>query len=176
MFDRIEGEIGNVTVLLNHATIDATGRSREDVETIVQADAGDVLMSMFLCSREFASRYRGNHGHVVNIAPWRLSSDGENQADEGNSGSSVVLLTRSLSLELRPEMRVNCVTPVFHSEGSRMKQFQLSGLRSLYEVIGDPGRGKAATADQVFQIIVFILEETRYLSGVNFFVDGGFQI
>ena len=103
------------------------------------------------------------------------------KARRGNSAyasskGAVVMLTRSLALELAPEIRVNCVNPV-STDTPMLPKFMASApdpAAVRQAVTASIPLGRLATAEDVANAALFLASsEAAMITGVNLPVDGG---
>jgi NAD(P)-dependent dehydrogenase (short-subunit alcohol dehydrogenase family) len=113
-FDRVEADLGPVTVLVNNAAGNfpspAEKISPNGWRSIVQI----VLDGTFFCSREFANRRLavGGGGSIVNIVATYAWTGGPATAPSAAAKAGVVNLTQTLAVEWAPDnIRVNSIAP-----------------------------------------------------------------
>ena len=92
-----------------------------------------------------------------------------NPAAYAASKGGLIQLTRWLATVLAPEIRVNCISPggVFRDQPSSFVQAYESRT---------PLKRMATEADIVGAMMFLTLGESRYITGQNLMVDGGFSI
>ncbi|WP_146074183.1 SDR family NAD(P)-dependent oxidoreductase, partial [Vibrio hyugaensis] len=129
MFERIDRELGQVSVLVNNAGIlHKQCRLEEMTADRINAILTNNVTSYFLCSREavkrMSTRHGGNGGVIVNVSSGASRSGSPNEyIDYAASKGAIDTLTKGLSLEVAAEgIRVNCVRPGLiytdmHSDG-----------------------------------------------------------
>ena len=131
MFDAARERFGGVDVLVNNAGINRDGpfldMSDADWRQVLDA----VLTGTFICSQEYARRYTGPEGHIVNLgAPTGLSGR-KNGANYCSAKAGVLTLTKCLALELAPRIKVNCVTPGHVKTEELVERFGLDRPENL---------------------------------------------
>jgi NAD(P)-dependent dehydrogenase (short-subunit alcohol dehydrogenase family) len=134
MFDRVAGELGPVTVLVNNAGILHQQMRFDEMSVERWRELLDVnVIGAFLCAREAArrmsTRHGGSGGVIVNVssAASYLGSPGE-YVDYAASKAAIDTMTIGLGKELADEgVRVNAVRP-----GVVYTEIHASG--------GEPGR------------------------------------
>lgn len=113
-------------------------------------------------------RERG-YGRIVNFSS--ISYAGEKgQSDYAAAKAAVVALTRSLAMELAPEININCVAPglIETSVMERMETAVVDGFRNACALkrLGKP--------EEIAQAVLFLAsEEASYITGELLRVSGG---
>ena len=167
---------GGLDVLINNAGI----FTRSRIEDIEEAD-WDAVMAANIKSVQFCTKYaipalRTAQGSIVNIA----SESGLNGYPETSaycaSKGAVVNLTRSMAMELAPEIRVNALCPgVVETDMSR----------AGFAVDGDEDEGirrqhlayplqRIGTLEQSAEAVLFLASEgAGFISGAALPMEGG---
>jgi acetoacetyl-CoA reductase/3-oxoacyl-[acyl-carrier protein] reductase len=78
-----------------------------------------------------------------------------------------------MALELAPRIRVNCVTPGYINTAEVIERYNLDEQENLQRAISGIPMSRLGTPADVFQIIDFIVNTSSYVTGQNYFVDGG---
>jgi acetoacetyl-CoA reductase/3-oxoacyl-[acyl-carrier protein] reductase len=78
-----------------------------------------------------------------------------------------------MALELAPRIRVNCVTPGYINTAEVIERYNLDEQENLQRAISGIPMSRLGTPVDVFQIIDFIVNTSSYVTGQNYFVDGG---
>jgi len=98
------GKFGQADILVNNAAIFEAGTLSSTSEDAWERHVSINLKSPFFLSQAFAGRLKlGQRAHIVNLADWRAARPGP--------GHLVYTLTKSLALELAPEVQVNAIAP-----------------------------------------------------------------
>ncbi|MET0378548.1 MAG: SDR family oxidoreductase [Spongiibacteraceae bacterium] len=113
-FDKIEAEMGPITVLINNAAgnfpVPAEKMSPNAWRTVTDI----VLDGTFFCSSEFGRRRMaaGGGGSILNIGATYAWTGGPGTAHSAAAKAAVDNLTKSLAVEWAPDnIRVNCLAP-----------------------------------------------------------------
>ncbi len=130
------------------------------------------LTSIFLCTKHAEAQLRLAKGGVVNIASTRaLMSEANTEAYSASKGG-VVALTHALAVSLGPEVRVNCVSPGWietggwQNESKKVVHTEADKAQHLVGRVGEP--------EDVAAMVAYLLsEESGFISGQNFVIDGG---
>jgi NAD(P)-dependent dehydrogenase (short-subunit alcohol dehydrogenase family) len=178
MFDRVERELGAVTLLVNNAGILHQQMDFADMDRERWAQLFDVnVIGSFLCAREAVRRMSttrgGNGGAIVNVssAASYIGSPGE-YVDYAASKAAIDTLTIGLGKEVADEgIRVNAVRPgVIHT--------------GIHASGGEPGRvervapgvpmRRGGDPDEVARTILWLgSDEASYVTGALLNCSGG---
>ena len=173
MFDAARERFGGVDVLVNNAGLNKDGpfldMSDEDWRLVLDA----VLTGTFICSQEYARRYTGPEGHIVNLGATTGVSGRKNGANYCSAKAGVLTLTKCLALELAPRIRVNCVTPGHVKTEELVERFGLDRPENLERALGAIPLGRLGRPEEVCQVVLFLVGQSGYVTGQNFIVDGG---
>ncbi|MGZ4386055.1 MAG: SDR family NAD(P)-dependent oxidoreductase [Gaiellaceae bacterium] len=173
LFDRVAAELGQVDVLVNNAGINRDAPflelSEEDWETVTAT----ILGGTFACSQEFARRYRGESGNIVNIGAVTGLSGRRNGANYCSARAAVLVLTRCMALELAPRIRVNTVTPGKMDTEEVRTRYRLDDPEAKARFAKDVPLQRMGRPEDVAEMIAFLVSADRYVTGQNVLVDGG---
>ena len=173
LFDRAYDRFGRVDVLINNAGINQDAPFLEMTDDHWSTVITTILTGTFICSQEFAFRYTGDEGHIINIGALTAIRGRKNGANYCSARAGVLTLTQCLALELAPRIRVNCVTPGFINTDEVLERYELQRPENLEHALSGIPLGRLGTPDDVFRMIHFIVGESSYVTGQNFLVDGG---
>lgn len=173
LFDQIYQSLGRLDVLVNNAGVNRDrpflDMPAEDWETVIST----VLTGTFLCSQEFARRYSGSEGNIINLGAVTALQWRKNGANYCSARAGVLALTKCLALELAPRIRVNTVTPGRIETEELRARYHLADDQNRLRLEQDiPLRRLGQPAD-IAEMIVFLATSGRYITGQNFLVDGG---
>lgn len=126
------------------------------------------LTGAFLCIKHCISQLHKNRGSIVNMASTRaLQSEGYDYPYSASKGG-LVSLTHALSVDLGPQVRVNCISPGWinsHHEELKKKDHQQHPV------------GRVGKPEDIAQMVAFLIShESSFITGQNFIVDGGMTI
>lgn len=113
-FDRIEAELGPITVLINNAAGNFPVPAEAMSPNAWRAVTDIVLDGTFFCSTEFGRRRlaAGGGGAILNIGATYAWTGGPGTAHSAAAKAAVDNLTKSLAVEWAPDnIRVNCLAP-----------------------------------------------------------------
>lgn len=178
LFDRVDGELGRVTALVNNAGILERHMCVEEMDAgrLTRVLAANVIGS-FLCAREavkrMSTRHGGPGGAIVNLssAASRLGSPNE-YVDYAASKGAIDTFTIGLAKEVAAEgIRVNAVRPGviytdIHADGGEPGRVDRvkSGVPML----------RGGQPEEVAKAILWLLsDEASYSTGAILDVTGG---
>jgi len=173
MFDKVVTNYGRVDVLICNAGINTDGpflkMSDEQWQTVIDTN----LTGTFICAQEFASLFRGDIGHIITVSASTGITGRKNGCNYCSAKGGVLTLTKCLALELAPTIRVNCIVPGRINTEEVMTRLNLHDKRNYDFAISSIPMGRLGTPDDVFRVAEFIIEDSAYITGQNFFINGG---
>lgn len=167
-------QLGRIDVLVNSAGIDGAGAGALDLapadwRRVLEAN----LTGPFLVARAVARHMAACGGAIVNVASLNGLAAEPNFADYNSSKGGLVMLTRSLALDLvGRNIRVNAVCPGYiltpMTEGYAADPATGAAIRAAIPMgrFGDPAEVAAAIA-------FLASDEASYITGELLVVDGG---
>jgi len=125
------------------------------------------LKGPFLASQAVAPHMlaRGQ-GLILNITDLSAFQTWPGYAHHAAGKAGLVALTKSLAVELAPEIRVNAIAPgtVLLPEDAPPEKIDWAVDKSLLKRVGEP--------EDVARLVVFLIE-SEFTTGSVYFVDGG---
>ncbi|MBT7664869.1 MAG: SDR family oxidoreductase, partial [Rhodospirillaceae bacterium] len=103
--------LGGLDILVNSAGVATTLPIEDGDEAIWDAIVDVNLKGTYFCCRAAMPALRESGGNIVNIASTEGLMGLKGASIYCASKGGVVLLTRALSAELAPDVRINCVCP-----------------------------------------------------------------
>ncbi len=173
MFDQVTTHFKQIDVLVNTAGLNIDKPFLEMTDEDWSVVLGTILTGSFICSQEFARRYRGDSGHIINIGAVTALRGRRNGANYCCARAGILTLTKCLALELAPRIRVNCVTPGYINTAEVIARYHLDQQENLERALTGIPMSRLGTPEDVFQVIDFIVNTSGYVTGQNYFVDGG---
>lgn len=166
MFAQVERTMGRLDVLVNNASVFASGAILEVTLEEWQSTLAVNLTAPFLCSQHAARLMGEQGGSIINILdvsafrPWKTYSH------HSVSKAGLKMLTEVLALSLGPRIRVNGVAPgpMLRDEGNSPEQWERIGQRLPLKRTGDPS--------DVARAVAFLATEP-FITGAVIRVDGG---
>jgi NAD(P)-dependent dehydrogenase (short-subunit alcohol dehydrogenase family) len=166
LFQSVEGMFGHLDGLVNNAarftTIDPLKVTESDWDFIHSVN----LKATFFCCQQGALLMgKSGGGRIVNLSSLGGIRPWSNHAHYCASKAGVIMLTRALAKAFAPGITVNSVAPgviPFDDEDARIER-----------LIARTPAGRAGTADEIADAVVFFLTASNFVTGQILAVDGG---
>ena len=166
LFSDVQQHFGKLDGLVNNAA----RFMRKDPLEITETDWDFVhsvnLKATFFCCQQGAKRMlAGDGGKIVNISSLGGIRAWPDHAHYCASKAGVIHMTRALAQAWAPNITVNSVAPgviPFGEPDERVKR-----------LIAKTPAGRAGTADEIADAVVFFLTATNFITGQVLAVDGG---
>jgi NAD(P)-dependent dehydrogenase (short-subunit alcohol dehydrogenase family) len=164
---------GKLFVLINNAAIQIIKKIK-DIEYNDWKETLDTnLLAPFWLIKEFEQELRKNKGSIINIASIHTYLTKAKFTVYATSKGALVALTKVLSLELAPEVRVNAIVPAATDTPMLREGFRDNpkGLKILgeYHPIG-----RIATPEEIAKAALFLGSDmASFITGSVLNVDGG---
>ena len=165
LVDEVVGGLGRLDVLVNNAGISLAKPALElTVEDFDAVFAVDVRAAFLLSVAAAEPMRRQGNGAIVNVTSVHEHVPRPGLALYSAAKAALGMLTRSLALELAPEIRVNAVAPGAIATERNVEADSLSDEIPL---------GRPGTPEEVAAVVSFLAgDESAYVSGASFVVDG----
>ena len=171
-FDKMDKTLGGIDVLISNAGISV----RCDALDIPYAQWKKVLDinlgGMFLCAKEAGRRMKAQGDGVILMTASTNGTEGHRwYADYNASKAGVILLTKTLALELAPAVRVNCICPGYVLTPMQRAEYTDEMLAKVNE--GIPMK-RHASPEEIAALYAFLAsDDARYFTGADIRIDGG---
>jgi NAD(P)-dependent dehydrogenase (short-subunit alcohol dehydrogenase family) len=171
-FARVDDLLGGVDVLVANAGISV----RRPFLEIREADWRRVLdvnlTGAFLCAQQAARRMTAADGGTILFTASTNGLTGHPlYADYNASKAGVILLARTLALELAPSVRVNAVCPGYVLTPMQEAEYT---AEMLAEVDASIPLGRHARPEEIAALFAFLAsDEGAYVTGAAITADGG---
>lgn len=167
MFREIRERVGRLDGLVNNAA----RFTQFDPLQITEADWDFIhsvnLKATFFCCQQGALLMRENGGgRIVNISSMGGIRPWADHVHYCASKAGVIHMTRALAIALAPEISVNSVAP-------GVIPFDESGEARIQSLVERTPAGRAGTADEIADAVVYFLTATKFVTGQLVAVDGG---
>jgi pteridine reductase len=131
---------------------------------------GSNLKAPLFLSQEAAPHLKNQLGCIVNIVDIHADRPLKNYVIYSSAKAGLSSLTRSLALELAPEIRVNGVSPgpILWPENDEWKDLSVRQSiisKTLLKRMGEP--------DDIARTVLFLIADAPYITGQIIAVDGG---
>ncbi len=172
MVDRVEAELGALSVVVNNA-----GITRDNVVMLMSPDDFDAvvrthLRGTFLVSKAASRKMlRRRTGAIVNVSSVVGRRGNAGQANYAAAKAGIIGLTKSLAKELGArDIRVNAVAPGYID--TPMTRALSDDVRAAIVAV-TPLKGIGAAADVANAVLFLASPLARYITGCTLPVDGG---
>jgi meso-butanediol dehydrogenase/(S,S)-butanediol dehydrogenase/diacetyl reductase len=171
-FAKVDELLGGVDVLVANAGISV----RKPFLEIEEADWRRVLdvnlTGVFHCAQQAARRMAAGDGGVILMTASTNGLTGhEYYADYNASKAGVILLARTMALELAPTVRVNAVCPGYVLTPMQKAEYTPEMLERVNESIP---LGRHAKPEELAALYAFLAsDEGAYFTGAVISMDGG---
>lgn len=171
-FEHVDAVLGGVDVLVANAGISI----RKPFLELEEADWRRVLdvnlTGVFHCAQEAARRMDAGDGGVILMTASTNGLTGhERYAGYNASKAGVILLARTMALELAPRIRVNAVCPGYVLTPMQRAEYTPEMLARVNEQIP---LGRHAEPEEVAALYAFLAsDEGAYFTGAVISIDGG---
>jgi NAD(P)-dependent dehydrogenase (short-subunit alcohol dehydrogenase family) len=158
---------GRVDVLINNASIWLKAPVLEITEEQWDLSLDVNLKGPFLASQAVAPyMQKQGQGVIINITDLSAFQTWPGYAHHAASKAGLVALTKSLAVELAPQIRVNAIAPgtVLLPEDAPPEKVEWAVEKSLLKRVGEP--------QDVARLVAFLIE-SEFTTGSVYFVDGG---
>ncbi len=167
---------GGLDVLVNSAGV-AKARSIETCDEAFWDEVMDInLKGTFFCIRAAAAALRESHGSIVNVSSTSGLSGDANLSTYCASKGGVIMLTKALSAEFAPEVRINCVCPGWVDTDMAKVYINRSDdpAAARAEIDADSPMGRIARPDEIAASILYLASKAAgIVTGVVLPIDGG---
>ena len=167
---------GGLDVLVNSAGV-AKARSVETCDEAFWDEVIDInLKGTFFCIRAAAAALRESRGSIVNVSSTSGLTGDANLSTYCASKGGVVLLTKALSAEFAPEVRINCVCPGWVDTDMAKVYINRSDdpAAARAEIDAESPMGRIARPDEIAAAILYLASKAAgIVTGVVLPIDGG---
>ena len=171
-FTQVDELVGGIDVLISNAGISVRNPIREtDYEQwkrVIDTNLG----GMFLCAKEASSRMVSQGGGTILMTASTNGLEGHPYyADYNASKAGVILLAKTMALELAPSIRVNAVCPGYVLTPMQKAEYTPEMLQATNQ--GIPFK-RHAEPEEVAALFAFLAsDQASYITGAAIPIDGG---
>jgi 3-oxoacyl-[acyl-carrier protein] reductase len=171
MIARCRHELGGLDVLVNNA-----GTTRFIEHTNLDALTDEVwnqilsvnLMGTFYCCRAALEPLRQRGGAIVNVTSVAGLQGNGSSIPYAASKAAINCMTKSLARALAPAIRVNAVAP-----GPVLTRWLADHMELVERYIEGTPMRRAASSDDIADVVYFLSSGTTMVTGQVWIVDGG---
>jgi NAD(P)-dependent dehydrogenase (short-subunit alcohol dehydrogenase family) len=171
-FTELDSLWGGLDVLINNAGISIRHSfleiTPEEWQKVIEVN----LNGVFYVAQQAARRMvAAGNGVIINMGSTNGLTGYPYYADYNASKAGVIELTRSMALELAPNVRVTCVCPGYVMTPMQEAEYT---PEMMAEVNNKIPLGRHAKAKEVAGLFAFLAsDESAYITGQYFVIDGG---
>lgn len=175
LFDRVEGSVGPVSVLVNNAGIAVPSEfltlSLADWQRVMDVNLTGAFVATQRAARTMVAEKI--EGAVVNMSSINAQVSIPSIASYSASKGGIMQLTKAAALALAPHgIRVNAVGP--GSIDTAMLAGVNANPEALKRVLSRTPLGRIGTAREIGDIVVFLAsDKASYITGETIYADGG---
>jgi len=166
---------GHVELLCNSAGVDGQARDFAELDGarwqhLMEVNVGGALRFSQALTRHL--RGRGATGAIVNVASINGLSAERHFADYNTSKGALIALTRSMAIDLAPDIRANVVCPGYVDTEMTASYLADPGVRA--RIGNDIPLGRVGQPHEIGETIAFLLSDhASYITGATITADGG---
>lgn len=167
-------KFNRIDILINNAAIGNFkpygALTFEEWNRVISVNLGGA----FLCTKYAAPFLKRQSGSVINISSTRAFMSEANTEAYSASKGGIHALTHAFAISLGPKIRVNCISPGWidvtaWKKSSLRKEPELREADHYQHPAGRVGKPEDIAALASF----LVSDESRFITGANFMVDGG---
>jgi NAD(P)-dependent dehydrogenase (short-subunit alcohol dehydrogenase family) len=156
--------INNAGISIRHSFLDITPEEWVKIQSVN-------LNGTFYVAQEAARRMVAKGGVILNMGSTNGLAGNPNYADYNASKAGVIELTKTMALELAPEIRINVICPGYVMTPMQRAEYTDEMFAALNEKI--PLK-RHADPSEVAALFAFLAsEDAAYITGGVFVIDGG---
>lgn len=173
--DRIERELGALTVAVNNAGVGAGGQAEtlalQNWQRVYDINVTGVFLS---CQAEARAMLPRAKGSIINIASisGSIVNRGLSQADYNSSKAAVIHLSKSLAMEwVDRGIRVNSISPGYTLTPMNRRSEVADQIKAFKR---DTPMGRLAMPEEMIGPAIFLSSRAAsFVTGIDLVVDGG---
>jgi len=168
--------LGGLDILINNVGTYPIASIEDTDEALWDTTLDTNVKSAFFCSRAALPALRQSRGVIINHSSIAGLMGFANIAAYCTAKAALANLTRSMAMELAPEVRVNCVCPTTVDNEMGWQGFnRADDPQAAYEAFAAGSKMKRLpTNEDVVEAFVFLASDRAgFMTGVALPVDGG---
>lgn len=174
-FDRIPeliahtiGRFGRLDALVNNASTFTTSPLGSTTPALWEDVFASNARAPFFLAQAALPHLRAHHGAIVNIADIYGERPLRQHTVYSMAKAALLMMTRSLALELGPEVRVNAVSP-----GAILWPQDSGDTAAQEAMLARTPLGRTGTPEEVAEAVRWLLQDAHYSTGQVLHLDGG---
>jgi NAD(P)-dependent dehydrogenase (short-subunit alcohol dehydrogenase family) len=171
-FDQLDELFGGIDVLINNAGIsirhDLADITPEEWRRVIDVNLNGVFYVAQQAARRMSEQ---SSGVIINMGSTNALVGHQHYADYNASKAGVVELTRSMALELAPDVRVNAVCPGYIMTPMQEAEYTPEMIEEVNTKIPLKRHGRPEEVAALFAFLAS--DEATYLTGQIYVIDGG---
>lgn len=168
--------LGGLDILINNAGVFDIASIEDTDEAMWDRAMNTNVKAAFFCAKHALPALREGGGNIINHASIAGLIGLANVAAYCTSKGAIVQLTRSMAMELAPDVRVNCVCPTTVNNEMGWQGFNRNDdPNAAYQAFVDASKMKRMpTNEDVVAAFSFLAsDKASFMTGVALPVDGG---
>ncbi|MFG1944096.1 SDR family NAD(P)-dependent oxidoreductase [Nonomuraea sp. NPDC048826] len=170
-FEELDRRWGGLDVAVNNAGVSSPCAFADlplaEWERILRVN----LTGVFLVAQRATRRMRGHGGSIVNIASVSGMVGMPDYSAYNVSKAGVIELTRTLALELAPDIRVNAICPGYVLTPMQEAEYSPARLADCARKIP---LGRLGRPEEIAGLAAYLAgDEAEFVTGQTFVIDGG---
>ncbi len=166
LIDKIHTKFGKIDILINALGISDENSFINNINTN--------LISVYNLTKIVIDKMKTKGGSIVNFTSLNSELGFSNNPGYVSSKGALKMLTKSFAIDYaKYNIRVNNIGPGYIKTKMTKKRFQNKKSRNLR--LSRIPFGRYGNPDELFGAIVFLISDgSKYITGQDFYVDGGF--
>ena len=172
----ITSELGPPRWLMNNAGISHPflGHPSEINMKEWQRMIGVNLTGAMICAKHCIPHLKSQHGSIVNIASTRALMSEPNSEGYAATKGGLLALTHALAVSLGPEITVNAISPGWIDVSGEKRKSQRKPFEPRDVDHTQHPAGRIGKVEDIASLTAYLFsDESRFITGENFVVDGG---
>lgn len=162
------GRFGRLDALVNNASTFTTSPLGSTTPALWEEVLASNARAPFFLSQAAVAHLRASRGAIVNITDIYGERPLRQHTVYCMAKAALLMMTRSLALELGPDVRVNAVSP-----GAILWPQDSSDTAAQEAMLARTPLGRTGTPEEVAEAVRWLLQDARYSTGQVLHLDGG---
>lgn len=172
--DAVLKEFGRLDILINNASSFYPSKFGSSTQTQWDDLIGSNLRGAYFLSQQLATELTLHQGSIVNLIDIHADRALADHAIYTIAKAGLKAMTKSLAIELAPQVRVNAVAPGAILWPASLENGQDPEVqRAREELLAGIPLGNLGTAQDIADCVYFLACEAHYMTGQTVKVDGG---